>query len=249
MSQQTGNVLSYSTRGVANYVPSDGRARIAQAALIVSTAFCFVGMAYHAWDYSLIRRLERGADPRAVVTDTYNLITLLVGVVEIGLVIVAGVLLLMWLHRAYTNLLALGHTPRFTPGWAVGYWFIPIVNLWRPYQVMKDWWLRSEGDTMVPGYERVTAPSVLSAWWACWICSGFVARFAGSMATGAQPGEFLTFYTAALMMIAAEVLAVIAGVMLLKVISSIVNAQRVAYASVSAAPVAPVYAEPLPPSV
>ena len=53
--------------------------------------------------------------------------------------IITGIIYLMWLHRAYQNLPALGVTKLdATPGWAVGYYFIPILNLFRPYQTMVE---------------------------------------------------------------------------------------------------------------
>jgi hypothetical protein len=46
---------------------------------------------------------------------------------------------LMWFYRAYWNLPALGaRSLNYSPGWAVGYFFIPILNLFRPYQVARE---------------------------------------------------------------------------------------------------------------
>ena len=42
---------------------------------------------------------------------------------------------LMWLHRASSNLASLGYiNQRFSPGWAVGWWFIPFMNILRPFE-------------------------------------------------------------------------------------------------------------------
>src|SRR6185503_6280418 len=56
----------------------------------------------------------------------------------------AGILFLItvivfgrWIYRAHQNLPELGvRHLNFTPGWAVGCLFVPIVNLWAPYQAM-----------------------------------------------------------------------------------------------------------------
>ncbi|HEX2127784.1 MAG TPA: DUF4328 domain-containing protein, partial [Solirubrobacterales bacterium] len=43
---------------------------------------------------------------------------------------------LPWFYRAYTNLGRFGlQDLRFTPGWSVAAWFIPILNLFRPKQI------------------------------------------------------------------------------------------------------------------
>jgi hypothetical protein len=49
-----------------------------------------------------------------------------------------GVITLVWQHHAATTARALGYPARRTPGWGVAFWFIPIVNLWMPYQALRD---------------------------------------------------------------------------------------------------------------
>ena len=54
---------------------------------------------------------------------------------------------LVWLHRAWTNLLALGREPLpYSPGWAVGAWLVPFLNLVRPKRMMDIVWRGSDPD-------------------------------------------------------------------------------------------------------
>jgi RNA polymerase subunit RPABC4/transcription elongation factor Spt4 len=64
--------------------------------------------------------------------------------VAAGLVVFGGVLLLSWMRRAYANLpaLAVGDL-RFAPRWVVWGWFVPVINLFRPKQIMDDLWRAS----------------------------------------------------------------------------------------------------------
>jgi len=69
-------------------------------------------------------------------------------------------------HRTYGNLALVGSKrSRFTRGWAVGYWFIPLINLVRTYQVMKDLWLRSDSLNDRDAYDELPAPAYLTGWW------------------------------------------------------------------------------------
>jgi hypothetical protein len=44
---------------------------------------------------------------------------------------------LVWFHRAYTNLPALGIEPLpYATGWTIGAWLVPLLNLVRPKQIM-----------------------------------------------------------------------------------------------------------------
>lgn len=50
-----------------------------------------------------------------------------------------GIVWLVWQFRVRTNLAALGATNlRYSPGWNVGLWFIPLVNLVMPYLAMRE---------------------------------------------------------------------------------------------------------------
>lgn len=86
--------------------------------------------------------------------------------IELAALVCTGILWLVWLRRAYGNLALVGSKrSRFTLGQAVGYWFIPLVNLVLAYQVMKDLWLRSDSLNDRDGYDRLPAPAYLTGWW------------------------------------------------------------------------------------
>lgn len=88
------------------------------------------------------------------------------------------VLFLMWMHRASRNLRPLGsHGQRFSPGWAVGWWFIPIMFFFRPYQVMAELWRGSNPDAYPDGgagWKGGSVSALLGWWWGLWIASGLV---------------------------------------------------------------------------
>jgi hypothetical protein len=44
----------------------------------------------------------------------------------------------MWQFRAASAARAMGLPAKRSPGWGVGFWFIPVVNLWMPYQAIRD---------------------------------------------------------------------------------------------------------------
>jgi Domain of unknown function (DUF4328) len=89
-----------------------------------------------------------------------------IATLKLGALLVTGIVWLVWLRRAYRNLALVGSKrSRFTPRQAVGYWFIPVVNLVCAYQVMKDLWLRSESMNDRDAYDELPAPALLSGWW------------------------------------------------------------------------------------
>lgn len=109
-------------------------------------------------------------------------------VATIGLVQLVGLVLsvvsfLVWWSRAYKNAIAMGIShPRYTTGWAVGWWFVPFANLVVPKKIANDIYRGSDPDMPYrdPGFlQRPVAP-LIHVWWAVWILSNILDRFAFS---------------------------------------------------------------------
>ena len=66
---------------------------------------------------------------------------LMTGIALLSLIPGLAVMVLgpMFSYRSNANLRSLGvHNLEYTPGWCAGYWFIPIANLFRPYQATRE---------------------------------------------------------------------------------------------------------------
>lgn len=70
------------------------------------------------------------------------------------LILAAEVLFLLWQYRAAKAARRLGYPARRSPGWGVGSYFVPVVDLWMPYQALRD--------CLPPGHGA--RPDVLRAW-------------------------------------------------------------------------------------
>lgn len=85
---------------------------------------------------------------------------------------------IVWFHRLYTNLPALGATElRFTSGWAIGAWFVPFLNLWRPKQIADDIWRASDPDADTvsgPHWRGRPVGGVVHVWWGLYLLSNLV---------------------------------------------------------------------------
>jgi hypothetical protein len=90
-----------------------------------------------------------------------------IGVAQLVLYITTGIVFLSWIYRANGNARALGAKDmRFTPGWAVGWYFVPIMSLWKPFQAMREIWQASAA----PGnWQSVQTPPLLGWWWALYL--------------------------------------------------------------------------------
>lgn len=75
--------------------------------------------------------------------------------------------------------------PKDTPGWALGWYFIPIASFWRPFGAMRDIVRASTLDAGLPGW-------LLPTWWTLWLVSLFGDRAARKLGNAAAEWEWLT---------------------------------------------------------
>jgi hypothetical protein len=85
---------------------------------------------------------------------------------------VIGILAVVWfcmfMVRANRNARSFGSPMSIRPGWAAGFFFVPFVNLWKPYQAMKEIWQGSDPDPNAHSFS-VRVPSLIGWWWAIYI--------------------------------------------------------------------------------
>jgi hypothetical protein len=93
----------------------------------------------------------------------------MIGIIQLLTFIVTGIAFLMWIYRANLNATGFGAANmKFTPGWSVGYYFIPILCLFKPYQAMKETW---QASTNPLAWNTQPGSSLLGWWWALWLIS------------------------------------------------------------------------------
>lgn len=97
-----------------------------------------------------------------------------IGLIYLGVFIATGVVFLKWIHRANLNCRGFGFTAmKFSPAWSIGCYFVPFLNLVRPYQAMKEIWQVSRNPA---DWTNQNGSSLLGWWWALWLISGFLGQ-------------------------------------------------------------------------
>ncbi|MDF2693553.1 MAG: hypothetical protein K0S65_1936 [Labilithrix sp.] len=120
----------------------------------------------------------------------------LLGLVSMGVSIFTSIVFLLWTYQAAKNVRAFGQRGlTFTPGWAVGWWFVPVASLWLPYKALREIWRASDPDALGSGggaWMTRSVPSLFPLWWTTYLLYSFVSAFSviGQIMTGLQqPGK------------------------------------------------------------
>jgi len=134
-------------------------------------------------DFMQMSLLSAGSFSRAAA-EAHDSRQQFVGILCLFAFIITGFTFLKWIHRANSNCHGFGtQGMKFTPGWSIGYYFIPIINLYKPYQAMKEIWKVS---TNPANWQNETGGAVLRWWWALWLISGFLGQAAFRMSLQAD---------------------------------------------------------------
>ena len=194
---------------------------------------------------------EEGVNERLTL---FELLQGLAGLATLAVFVALAVAFLMWLHRASKNLRALGNPSQrieFTPGWAVGWFFIPFANLVMPYKAVREVWEKSDpavrtGDDLM--FAGPSSAPLLLGWWVTFIASNVAGNISGRLMETAHTDSALRF-TAGVDLIA-SLLAVVAAVLAILVVRDIdrrqaERARHVTYAPHTPPP-PPIFRQPQP---
>jgi hypothetical protein len=148
-------------------------------------------------------RLQDGADLSDLAVSAFFLTWS--GSIQLAAFLAAGVCFLVWLHRAYTNLPALGSEAltTMTAKNAVVGWFIPFYNLVHGYRSVHQLYLESQRPAIMPsGFVLPTRAAIVGWWWGLYLSRGVASRIAES-AINSMGGDMVMWFNVAAMLDAA----------------------------------------------
>ncbi|BCM18135.1 DUF4328 domain-containing protein [Mesorhizobium sp. J8] len=144
-----------------------------------------------------------------------------IGIAQLVLYLAQAIIILSWIRLANRNARALGaRDMQFTPGWAIGWYFIPIANLWKPYQAMSEIWRASSGSA---DWKSAETSGTLQGWWAAWLVANALGRVSFRLSMKAQ--EIPELKNASIATTAADVASVVLSLLLLEVVKEIYRRQ------------------------
>jgi hypothetical protein len=146
----------------------------------------------------------------------------IVGLLQSGLGVVTAITFLKWIYRAYKNVQGFGAEGlRFSPGWAIGYYFIPILSLIRPVQVMSEIWRASYDPRNWP---QSPGSWLIAAWWTLFLLYSGVTQV--SLQIGIQASTNDQWTLAAVFAILGDFFSVPLSIIVLRLVTEIYKRQK-----------------------
>lgn len=142
------------------------------------------------------------------------------------LTIITAIIVLKWVYRANRNAHAFGRGLRSDPPWAVGWFFVPLAWLWKPFEAMLETWAVSEAPS---GWKKIEAPDLMRVWWGFWLAANIFGSISSRMSFSAHDTTALLWATGA--EIVSAVLSIGAGLSLLRIITKVSARQTMLIAS------------------
>ena len=99
-----------------------------------------------------------------------------IGFGYLGIYLLTALISAFWVYRAAVNTMDVAPSSgRITPGWSVGWFFVPIANYWMPLKAMRQTWNISHrpGDTDI---NKAVPGSLFAVWWCAWVLINILGR-------------------------------------------------------------------------
>lgn len=139
--------------------------------------------------------------------------------------LVTAIVFWVWEHRANRNARALGaRGMEFTPGWCVGWWFVPLANLVQVPKSVAELWRASDPAADSLNWPRRPGTPLVGFWWASYFI-GRVVLAQVALVMQPAPGEAKVsldlFITASWMNVASHLFSGAAAVLCLLLVRKI----------------------------
>ena len=95
-----------------------------------------------------------------------------------------GIIVFKWIKLANQNVRALGaKNLSFTPGWSVGWFFIPVANLFKPFNAVNELWSASHSPE---NWKADDKNGAVQKWWGLWIVSNGLIQLSNNLEKNAD---------------------------------------------------------------
>ncbi|WP_312824573.1 DUF4328 domain-containing protein [Epilithonimonas sp.] len=178
--------------------PNAKRARVAINMLWIVMAMDIISMISGYLQYGLLQSIADGILFSSETADKNDSRERVIGIVYSVTYIISAIAFIMWFRRAYYNISLKVRNFKFSDDWVAGAWFVPFVNLYRPYQIMKS--MFDETSKYLSSNNLKSSKinvNIVYWWWFLWIINNIIGQFSMRYSIKAETLDELIFSTQA----------------------------------------------------
>lgn len=186
---------------MAILLPNQNRAKTAMTMVWIVGALNAIAFASDYFQYLLLNRVAAGGIITPESASANDLRQRIIALTYLITFVISAIAFILWFRRAYNNLHQKNNFLSFGEGWAAGAWFVPIINLFRPYQIMKELYVETKrvlSECQVIYIQKLPIRQ-LGIWWAFWICNSISSQVVFRMTQKAETINSLQMATVASM--------------------------------------------------
>lgn len=177
--------------------PNQKRSEIAIILIWICLIVNLISLFSSYLQYGLLTQLSRGVQISSHILEQNDSREQVIGYVTLIVSIISAVTFIQWFRRAYFNLHILVPNLAFAEGWAAGSWFVPIIGLYRPYQIMVELYnkttARLEERKLIDNQNFEI--SFVKIWWLLWIIVSIMGRVINKYVSEAETIDNYIDYT------------------------------------------------------
>lgn len=220
----------------SHFVSTRTTFRWLSALIIASAAVAWIAVGFDIAEIRMFGRLGKG-----LVTASERATHVFIGEVvlrsQATMLVCTSVAFMTWLYRSRANLRAFGtRRLRYSRNWAVFGFLIPVLNLFRPYQVTREVWQASDPSSTDPfDWTEIKTPRLIRVWWGTFIAFGTLKFLAVWMLSSAFYDP-LRLQLSQVVDVAADAMAAISVTLVYFVVDGITQAQESKWARLGPPP-------------
>ncbi len=164
--------------------------------------------------YLLLKRMQNGNYTQQEAT-TNDIRHQIIAYADTAVYIACIVFFILWFRRAYNNLnLSNKAYTKYAEGWAAGAWFVPFINLARPYFIMQEIWVKTQEAT----HNLITHKNgkIIGWWWVIWIINNIGTNFINRYFKETDVEELITSTSASIIFNFIELVALVLLIIIIK---------------------------------
>lgn len=155
--------------------PNGERAKSAIIMIWIVLAVGIMSLISSCMQYNLLQTAVNGGDLSESAANANDTRESIVSILFILVYWISGITFILWFRRAYFNLHQKVSYLKYSEGWAAGCWFVPFLNLFRPYSIMNELYVETKNLLTKNGLSEKIRYSTkyLGWWWVLWLTVSF----------------------------------------------------------------------------